>query len=94
MEDLTGAFENEDLSISKQSLHKKMNDKAVEFFKEILEALLENSFSGNSVSLKAIGCINEVIIGDSSQVGLDISLKDRCPGSRNLACVKIQAIMS
>jgi hypothetical protein len=94
LEDLTGAFENEGFSISKQSLHEKMNEKAVEFFKKVLEALLENSFSANFVNLKAIPCINEVIIGDSSQVGLDISLKDQCPGSRNLACVKIQAIMS
>jgi Transposase DDE domain len=94
LEDLAAVFESEDLSISKQALHQKMNVNAVEFFKKILEALLEKSFSVHSVNLTAIPCIQEVIIGDSSQVALDASLKEQCPGSRNIASVKIQAIMN
>ncbi len=94
LEDLAAAFGSDNLSISKQALHQKIDVKAVEFTKKVVEALLEKSFSSDGVDLKAIPCIQEVIIGDSSQVGLDSSLKEQCPGSRNIASVKIQAIMS
>ena len=95
LEDLAADFENEKESVTKQALHKKFNSNTLEFIQAVLESLLKEVLTTDKFSLKAMPCVNRLIVGDSSKVSLKQSLHTEFPGLRNQgAALKIQSIMS
>lgn len=94
LDDLVYEFDRTNCSISKQALHKKFNQSAVEFVQRILNKLLEHTFSSSSTCLGFIPSVKNVQVVDSSEIRLHKTLKDLFPQVRNQgAAVKLQALI-
>lgn len=95
LEDLVYEFNKSDTTISKQALHKKFNQAAVEFVKKVLDKLLQHAIGEQSIYLGAIPFVKNVQVIDSSEIRLNKALKDLFPQTRNQgAAIKLQALMN
>ena len=93
--DLVLEFFKSDTRISKQGLHKKFAQSAVDFFHSVLDKLLQHAFSEQQIYLGALPFVKNVQVIDSSEIRLNKALKDIFPQVRNQgAAVKLQALMN
>jgi hypothetical protein len=89
LEDLVYEFYKNDTRISKQALHKKFAQPAVNFVEAVLNKLLQELVSEHPLSF-----VNNVRVIDSSEIRLNKVLKDIFPQVRHQgAAVKLQALM-
>jgi hypothetical protein len=94
LEDLVYEFHKSNTAISKQALHKKFNQAAVDFVHKVLDKLLQHAVNEQKLYLGALPFVKKVQVIDSSEIRLNKVLKDIFPPVRNQgAAVKLQALM-
>jgi hypothetical protein len=94
LEDLVYEFFLNNTVISKQALHKKINQTAVAFVKTVLDNLFQHALAEPQYYLDKIPFIKNVRVVDSSEIRLNMSLNDIFPQVRNQgAAIKLQAMM-
>jgi len=94
LEDLVYEFYQSETRISKQALHKKFTQSAVNFVEAVLDKLLQEAVSEHKRYLEPVSFVNNVRVIDSSEIRLNKVLRDTFPQVRNQgAAVKLQALM-
>lgn len=94
LEDLVYEFYKSATVISKQALSKKFNQSAVRFVEKILDQLLQQAMSEQTLYLEALSFVKNVYVVDSSEIRFNKALKDLFPQVRHQgAAVKLQATM-
>ena len=81
------------VNVTRQSLHEKINDQAVEFIKKLFYSLSEHFMQSQLIG-GFLTCITDIKLLDSSEVGLAKQLKEIFKGTQNAARCKIQTIYS
>lgn len=94
LDDLVYEFYKNDTIISKQALHKKFNQSAIDFVQKVLDKLLQHTKDEQRVYLAAVPFVKNVQVIDSSEIRFNKALKDLFPQVRNQgAAIKLQTLM-
>lgn len=90
LELMASLFEQDDIDITKQSLHAKINQHAVGFMKAVFDKLCELLIGNlaNTISTK----FKDILIVDSIEIKLNRGLAELYKSTRNGARCKLQAI--
>lgn len=95
LEDICRLLKREKISITRQGLHERMNEKAVNMFKELFSLAL-TQFTSQSADFSELGRLfSHVYLIDSSTVSLPDSMKELykgCGGNASEAAVKLQVL--
>lgn len=81
-----------DMEITKQGLDQRINDRAVDFFKLLLQHQLNNQIS-QPIDTNLLSSFNRVRIKDSTKFDVNSQLEEELPGyggAASLACTSIQ----
>jgi hypothetical protein len=92
--DVLDEFDKRNITITKQGLSKRYTQEACDFFKRVLEELINLSTKEHLV-LKSVPFVKNIKTVDSSTINLNKQLARTFPGLRNHgATVKLQAVMN
>jgi hypothetical protein len=92
LEFLVGSLYDDKINVSKQSLHEKINDQAVEFVKELFHSVSEHFMKSRLIGGSLTG-FTDIKLVDSSEIGLNKILNAIFNGTQNAARCKVQAIL-
>jgi hypothetical protein len=95
LEDLVYEFnKNNGYDISKQALHKKINQSAGVFMEKVLNELLSHGFASSTTCIGTIPFVKNVSVIDSSEIRFHKKLENVFPQVRNQgAAVKLQSLV-
>src|SRR5688572_30254776 len=79
LEDLAYEFCKSDVDITKQALHKKLNQTSFNFVEKIVEKLLEDMNHHQQIQLQGLPFVKNIRVIDSSEIRLNGVLKEIFP---------------
>jgi hypothetical protein len=95
LEAICGVLASHSIDISRQGLHSRMNDKAVDFFKELFKIALSKLSHKTSHFSTIACCFSHIYLIDSSTISLPSSLKEIYKGNGGCAsdaAIKLQVL--